>query len=778
MRITSIESNFRAPGGRRINLNPALSGILLVGANGTGKTSVANAVSLAAFQEAISDAGGGNVKAAGLIADEGLPPGEKELVASVGWATVPMPSTFRLTAGKTNSIKAEGVTWPEPPHAVVTDILRRSEGVMVRDLANFVLRDVAPESMFWLDMPEPLKAIVTRAKNPSIAVWFKQATDAISEKIKAAQAEARVLEARAAQGLVEVLAEDIEAAQAAVKDYEAAFEAARAWTAYDEAVARNLAVSFRVTELEAELAALAVPTGADEKRVAMLRAATGVARYYLTSKTTPRQCPCCGAVGPTITEAHVKSVEAATEKIAAADVEAARKREAVDIVKETLAAARRALRPAVEPEVERVDIDETSAANYAEAERYLEELQEAMRKWNDEQARATRHATIVAEIATLTAWRDTLANRQREMVDDRLDGFVVLAASYMPDAKALGGRTLLVDLKGSRPFIGLTDAAGNRYKPCGGEWQAIVVAFAMAAFAKQGSPIILPDINWGAPLLTACIEAWASYPGNVIVQVAAAPAALDTRCNTLRFGNDDGGGDDGEEVEAVVEDAVVADEDAIEVEVEVVRASDVAEFDMGEDPVEGGYLADDNADDADDTIFDDSGSRYAPELFAPRDLAYRMDARAKKKQWSTFREDGAACLDHLHNRCTVLVANADGDTWAMTVQVQSTKVLLFNNGKDRTRAEISVRPRIGADGRFQYEINPVAAELGWKIVACEVMEDRERHERLAREAVQRGVANHVTWRGVRLPEDAPCWFNSIIAEHGLKSHPSVYGLMK
>lgn len=778
MRITSIESNFRAPGGRRINLNPALSGILLVGANGTGKTSVANAVSLAAFQEAISDAGGGNVKAAGLIADEGLPPGEKELVASVGWATVPMPSTFRLTAGKTNSIKAEGVTWPEPPHAVVTDILRRSEGVMVRDLANFVLRDVAPESMFWLDMPEPLKAIVTRAKNPSIAVWFKQATDAISEKIKAAQAEARVLEARAAQGLVEVLAEDIEAAQAAVKDYEAAFEAARAWTAYDEAVARNLAVSSRVTELEAELAALAVPTGADEKRVAMLRAATGVARYYLTSKTTPRQCPCCGAVGPTITEAHVKSVEAATEKIAAADVEAARKREAVDIVKETLAAARRALRPAVEPEVERVDIDETSAANYAEAERYLEELQEAMRKWNDEQARATRHATIVAEIATLTAWRDTLANRQREMVDDRLDGFVVLAASYMPDAKALGGRTLLVDLKGSRPFIGLTDAAGNRYKPCGGEWQAIVVAFAMAAFAKQGSPIILPDINWGAPLLTACIEAWASYPGNVIVQVAAAPAALDTRCNTLRFGNDDGGGDDGEEVEAVVEDAVVADEDAIEVEVEVVRASDVAEFDMGEDPVEGGYLADDNADDADDTIFDDSGSRYAPELFAPRDLAYRMDARAKKKQWSTFREDGAACLDHLHNRCTVLVANADGDTWAMTVQVQSTKVLLFNNGKDRTRAEISVRPRIGADGRFQYEINPVAAELGWKIVACEVMEDRERHERLAREAVQRGVANHVTWRGVRLPEDAPCWFNSIIAEHGLKSHPSVYGLMK
>lgn len=774
MRITSIESNFRCPGGRRFNLNSALSVILLVGANGTGKTSVANAISLAAFKEAISDAGGGIVKAAGLIADEGLPPGEKELVASVGWASVPMPSAFRLTAGKTNSIKSEGVTWPEPPHAVVTDILRRSEGVMVRDLANFVLRDVAPESMFWLDMPEPLKAIINRAKSPSIAVWFKQATDAINERIKSAQAEARVLEARAAQGLVEVLDDDIEAARSAVKDYEVAFDTARAWAAYDAAVANNLAVSSRVAELEATLAALTVPTGADEKRVAMLRAATGVARYYLTSRTTPKQCPCCGAAAPIITEAHVKSVEAATEKIASADVEAARKRKEVEAVKESLAAARRALRPAVEPEAARVDVDEVCVANYTEAGRHLEELQEAKRKWDDEQARATRHATIVAEIATLTDWRDTLVNRQREMVDDRLDGFVALAASYMPSAKALGGRTLLVDLKGSRPFIGLTDAAGNRYKPCGGEWQAIVVAFAMAAFAKQGSPIILPDINWGAPLLTACVEAWATYPGNVIVQVAAAPATLDTRCNTLRFGNDGGGGDDGGGDEADAS-TVVADEEAIEVEVEVVRASDVtefdvAEFDVGEDPVEAVEGTYDTNTDADDS------TRYAPELFAPRDLAYRMDARAQKKQWSTFREHGAACLDHLHNRGTVLVANAEGDTWAMTIQVQSVKVLLFNNARDRARAEISIRPRIGADGRFQHEFNSVAADLGWKIVACEVMDDRERHERLAREAAQRGVAQHIAWRGVSLPEGAPYWFHSIIAEHGLKSHPSVYGL--
>ncbi|MFO0002863.1 MAG: hypothetical protein ACK559_17190, partial [bacterium] len=147
--------------------------IALIGANGTGKTSTANAISLACFKEAISDAGGGNVKAAGLIADEGLPPGEKELVASVGWASVSMPSVFRLTAGKTNRIKAEGVTWPEPPHAVVTDILRRSEGVMVRDLAAFVLRGVEPESMYWLDMPAPLKTILDRAKSPSVAVWFK-----------------------------------------------------------------------------------------------------------------------------------------------------------------------------------------------------------------------------------------------------------------------------------------------------------------------------------------------------------------------------------------------------------------------------------------------------------------------------------------------------------------------------------------------------------------------------------------------------------------------------
>ena len=779
MRIISIESNFRRPGGHRVNINPAMGVIALIGANGTGKTSTANAISLACFKEAISDAGGGNVKAAGLIADEGLPPGEKELVASVGWASVSMPSVFRLTAGKTNSIKAEGITWPEPPHAVVTDILRRSEGVMVRDLAAFVLRGVEPESMYWLDMPAPLKTILDRAKSPSVAVWFKQALDTINERIKAAQAEARVLEARAAQGLVEVLGSDIEAAQSTIKDYEATFDTARAWTEYDAAVATNSAVTSRVAELEAELAALSVPTGADEKRVAMLRAATGVARYYLTSKTTPRQCPCCGAAAPTITEAHVKSVEAATEKIASADVEAARKREQVKRLTDTLANARRTLRPVVEPEVERVDVDEVCVANYADAERHLEELQEAKRKWDDEQARAARHATIVAEIATLTAWRDTLVNRQREMVDDRLDGFVALARSYMPSAKALGGRTLLVDLKGSRPFIGLTDADGNRYKPCGGEWQAIVVAFAMAAFAKVGSPIILPDINWGAPLLMACVEAWAAYPGNVIVQVAAAPAALDVACNTLRFGSD-GPGNGPDPRDEGVEPPVVADEDAIEVEVEVevARASevDVAEFDVGEDPVEaveGTYDTDTDTDTDDDT---DTDPRYAPELFAPRGLVYRMDARAKKKQWSTFSEDGAACLNHLHDRCTVLVADAEGETWAMTVQVQLTKVLMFNNSKDRARAEIAVRPRIGADGRFQYEINTVAAELGWKIVACEVMTDRERHERLAREAAQRGIANHITWRGVRLPEDAPYWFNSIIAEHGLKSHPSVYGL--
>ena len=666
MRISQIDTNFRHADGIARTFNRERAVIVLAGANGAGKTSLLNALALAAFGEAYSDAKGAFFSSGPVIAEEGLPPGADALTASVAWSTTDgreVKSDFTMKIDKKGATKVtrDGLSFGNAPHAAVTEILRRSADVLAREMAGFVIPDTS--SVVDPEWSAPLKAVMARTKQRNPAVWFEQALAALNVDLKSEQSAADAI-AHPSVGVYDVTDEEILAADAARAEIEEAIKSVednvRAWARYNEGMTAWKEQERQRDQLAAQLAQIEAAPSTNEARARMLDDLGSVIDYFVRNASTPpKVCPCCQRGGEfTIGEAQAAKVRDLAAKARAADATAAAtNRERAEIQRRLDMLSMRRPEEPTSDEVDADDVAEEMArlkADAAHADARVTELRNAKAAWLADQrrlaaleAKRLRVETLKEQVAQVTA-------RRKKLVEDALDDFIARAKGYMPDAAALDGRTLVVDLRSSRPFVGLEDADGNRFKPCGGEWQAIVVAFACAGHERTASPILLPDINWGASLLTACAKAWSAYPGVVVVQTNNAPEALDSIANVVRLTAPEGKPPTPnaepvvEEAPAVVDGPPVITEDVIE---------DLA-------PVAVDWT--------------DEDLRGLPRaLFAPRHRALTAQPTKPlaKCQW-VFGPEG---LDHLRDGGAVWVEDAEGKPYKASVDAQTSSVCISNS---------------------------------------------------------------------------------------------------
>jgi len=755
MRISQIDTNFRHTNGLTCAFNRHRGVIVLAGANGAGKTSILNALALAAFNEAYSDAKGAFFSSGPIIAEEGLPAGQTALTATVAWSTTDgreVKSDYTLKVDKKGATKVtrDGLSFGNAPHAAVTDILRRNAEVLARDMAGFVIPDtsgvVAPE---W---GAPLKAVMARAQQRNPAVWFEQALNVLNVDLKSEQSAADAI-AHPPVGVYEVTDEEILAADEARAEIEATIKGVgdnvRAWARYNESMGRWQEQERQRDQLVMQLAQIEAAPSTNEARARMLDDLGSVIDYFVRNASTPpKVCPCCWRGGDfTIGEAEAAKVRDMAVKARAADETAAataRKRTALQRSIDALDP--RCPTPPDNFEQDADDVAEGVArlrADAAHADARVTELRTAKAAWLADQRRIAALEAKRARIEALKSQIEQVTARRKKLVEDALDDFIARAKGYMPDAEALGGRTLVVDLRSSRPFVGLEDADGNRFKPCGGEWQAIVVAFACAGFERTASPILLPDINWGASLLTACAKAWCAYPGVVVVQTNNAPEALDSIANVVRLTPAEGKPPTptaepvAEEAPAVVEGPPVITEDVIEDLAPVAVAVDWTEEDM----------------------------RGLPRsLFAPRHRA--LTAQPTKPLAACQWVFGPAGVEHLRNGGAVWIEDANGKSYKASVMLQTSSVCINHTSLGKVL--------IGGDstclGKFEAVGKPE-----FRIIAIEKMADIETAHADATARIRSFSPRYPLSRAKT--EGAPVWLLELAMKVVTTSATLPYGLV-